>query len=160
MVIDIISYSDAQYAKLSEEQLQEVKSAQVKKNRLIMQMEAELLKEKARLVNNGTYLSPMSELLLQAVREKYEAEIAWLREGLLFYLRFAAKPSEQQASGNPYPLDYSLTDEERLIAVRDYYLNAYSDDSERFERFKKDEVAKQYLGEVYAPLYDYFLSYL
>jgi hypothetical protein len=160
MVIDIISYSDAQYALLNEEQIQEVKSAQVKKNRLIKQMEEALVKEKARLVNNGTYLSPMSALLLQEVREKYEAEIAWIREGLLFYLQFSSRVSEEEESGNPYPLDYSLSDAERFYLVRDYYLNTYSDPRERFEKFKEDTVAEQYLGEVHAPLYDYLLSYI
>lgn len=160
MEIDIISYAEAQYAQLSEEQIQEVKAAQVKKNRLTAQMTEELRKEKARLTESGTYLSPMSELVLQEIRDKYEAEIEWLREGLLFYLRYASKATETQESSNPYPLDYSLDEIERFEVVKEYYLSTYSDPHERFEAFKNDEVAAQYLGEVYLPAYDYFLSYI
>ncbi len=159
MEIDIITYSDTQYASLREEQIQEVKSAQVKKNRLTKQMEEELRREKAKMVNNGTYLSPMCDLLLQSIREKYAAEIEWLRDGLLFYLRFSSKVTEAEESSNPYPLDYSLSDEDRLKVVKDYYMNTYTDGGARFTAFKKDEVAQQYLGELYLPLYDYFLSY-
>lgn len=160
MDIDIISYAEAQYAQLSEEQIQEVKAAQVKKNRLTAQMAEEVRKEKARLTENGTYLSPMSELVLQGIRDKYAAEIEWLREGLLFYLRYSSRASETQESSNPYLLDYSLDEMERFEIVKEYYLTTYTDPHERFEAFKKDEVAPQYLGELYLPTYDYFLSFI
>ena len=42
MLIDIISYTDAQYAMLTEEQLLEIKSAQLKKNRLTAKLEENL----------------------------------------------------------------------------------------------------------------------
>lgn len=158
MEIDIISYSDAQYASLREEQIQEIKSAQVKKNGLTKRMEEEIRTEKARMINNGTFLSPMCDLLLQSIREKYAAEIEWLREGLLFYLRFSSKVSEEEASSNPYPLDYSLSDEERLMVVKEYYMTTYTDGHERFVAFKKDTVVRQYIGELYLPLYDYFAN--
>lgn len=160
MDIDIISYSSAQYAQLSEEQLQEVKAAQVKKNRLTVKMTEEIRKEKARLVGNGTYLSPISELVLQKIKEKYEAEIEWVREGLLFYLQYASRVSESQESSNPYTVDYSLSLEERFEVVKQYYLSAYSDPTARFEAFKADEVAPQYLGELYMATYDYFLAFI
>lgn len=159
MEIDIINYSDAQYASLREEQIQEVKSAQVKKNSLTKRMEEEIRKEKTRMINNGTFLSPMCDLLLQSIREKYAAEIEWLREGLLFYLHFSSKVSEDEESSNPYPLDYSLSDEERLEVVKNYYMTTYEDGHERFAAFKKDKVVRQYLGELYLPLYDYFATY-
>ena len=57
MVIDIISYTDAQFAALSEEQILEVKSAQLKKNKLDLNLEENLLKAKQRLIENGTFLS-------------------------------------------------------------------------------------------------------
>ena len=62
MVIDIISYTDAQFAALSEEQILEVKSAQLKKNKLDLNLEENLLKAKQRLIENGTFLSDLFSL--------------------------------------------------------------------------------------------------
>ena len=68
MTIDIISYTDAQFAELSEEQLLEVKSAQLKKNRLDVQLQEKKLNEKVRsLVGvctvSSTLPSPRSSAL-------------------------------------------------------------------------------------------------
>ena len=49
MTIDIISYTDAQFAALTEEQLREVKSAQQKKNRLAVALEEKVEKDPQRL---------------------------------------------------------------------------------------------------------------
>jgi hypothetical protein len=56
----------------------------------------------------------------------------------------------------PYKVDYSLSEGERLLIVKAYYEDTYADEYERFAAFKKDEFAKVYLGELYAPLHDYF----
>ena len=158
MTIDIITYTDAQFAALTEEQLREVKSAQQKKNKLLVELEERVEREKYKLVKNGVYLSEMWPLIEEKLRAKYDAEVEALREALLFYLRFASKPSDSDAQNAPYTVDYSLTETERFTIVKDYYEEAYSDGVERFEAFKADTVAKQYLGELYAPLYDYFLE--
>ena len=42
--------------------------------------------------------------------------------------------------------------------VQSFYEGRYSDPVERFEAFVEDKVAVVYLGELYAPLYDYFLE--
>ena len=59
----------------------------------------------------------------------------------------------------PYEVDYALSYEERLSVVKSYYEETYTNAQERFDEFRKDTVAPQYLGELYMPLYDYFLSY-
>lgn len=158
MQIDIISYTSAQFAALSEEQILEVKSAQLKKNRLAAALEKDLLQEKHRLVENGTLQSNTWALVQAKLQAAYEAEVTAIREALLFYLRYSMKPDDSTTQSAPYTVDYSLTDAERFVVVRTYYENTYTDGAKRFAAFKADEVALQYLGELYAPLYDYFLE--
>ncbi len=158
MEIDIISYTPAQYAALSEEQILEVKGAQLKKNRLQEKLNKDIEKEKYKLMENGTYISPLYNLLKNKLTASYNQEVENIREGLLFYLRYGGKPNDTEASSAPYTVDYSLSDEERLEIVRTYYETAYTDADARFNAFKTDEVAPVYLGELYAPLYDYFLA--
>ncbi len=152
MEIDIIDYTDAQLALLSEEQLQEVQEAQIKKNRLLRKLEDKLQQEKRRLINNGMFMSYVWAWTKAYWEKAYEEEIGWIRDGLLFYLHYV-QGIEQDA---PYPLDYSLTEGERARAVRDYYLEAYEDSMERWEALKADTVAARYLGQSYKALLDYF----
>ena len=154
MHIDIISYTDVQFAALTEEQLLEVKNAQLKKNRLEDKLNEDLQKERQRLIENGIFLSTIFPEVERMLWEAYEHEVTRIRDALLFYLRFAAKPDVDA----PYLVDYSLTDEERLDIVKSYYETTYSDGAQRFAAFKEDQVAASYLGELYAPLYDYFLE--
>ena len=158
MKIDIISYTDAQFAALTEEQLLEVKSAQLKKNRLKAALTENLQKEKYRLMNNGILISTIWDIVQWQLNKAYEDEVEALRDALLFYLRFSGKPNEEDIQSAPYEVDYSLSDTERFQVVKTYYESAYTDSAERFDAFKADTVAAQYLGELYAPLYDFFLE--
>ena len=158
MVIDIISYTDEQFAVLSEEQLLEVQQAQLKKNRLKAALDEDMQKEKFRLIDNGIFLSTIWRLVQWKLNKTYESEVQNIRDSLLFYLRYSSKPETGEAEEAPYTVDYSLSDTERFNIVKEYYETNYSDGEERFEVFKADTVAVKYLGELYAPLYDYFLS--
>jgi hypothetical protein len=158
MEIDIITYTDKQYAALTEEQILQVKEAQLDKNRLTAKLQENLQKEKERLVENGTLLSDMWPLIQTKLRAEYEQEVEAVRDALLFYLRFSTKVEETEATDAPYEVDYSLEYPDRYYAVRDYYMNTYTNASERFNTFKADEVAPQYLGEYYRTLYDYLLE--
>ena len=140
MEIDIISYTAEQLAELTPEQLKEVRSAQLKKNKMAKDLEERLAKERQKLIHKGTYFSDAWGLLQKQLRKEHDKEVEILRDGLLFFL------------------DYSLSEEERFYVVQGYYQNAYTDGTERFNAFKEDTVAKQYLGELYASLYDYFLE--
>ena len=157
MVIDVISYTDAQFAALSDAQVLEVQEAQLKKNRLYIQLEEAKRKEKYRLMKNGVFLSKIWQLYCEKLQREYEAEVENIRESLLFYLRFTSKNQGGGLEGSaPYAVDYSLTVEERFTVVRGYYEGAFTNPKERFDAFKADEIAVVYLGELYASLYDYF----
>ncbi|MBO5240988.1 MAG: hypothetical protein J6B56_06190 [Clostridia bacterium] len=155
MKIDIISYSDTQYSALTEEQIQEVKAAQLKKNRLEIALAEAKRKEKHRLISRGIFLSGIWEAYCQKLQAEHDQEIENLRDSLLFYLRFSTK---SDAYGTGYTVDYDLSVDERLAIVRQYYQTTYADANERFEAFKADKIAVVYLEELYAPLYDYFLE--
>ena len=156
MKIDIITYTDAQYAKLSQEQILKVEETQIKKNNLDRKLAEDMAEEKNRLVKRGIFLSRIWELYCARLQEQYEEEVTALRESLLFYLRFSSRPDSSKEESSPYPLDYSLDMEARFYVVRDYYLETYSDPVVRFDKFREDTVAPVYLGEYYAPLHDFF----
>ena len=61
MEIDIITFTDEQYATLTETQLQEVYKAQEKKDKLTWKLEEEKREEKHRLLKNGTFVSGIWE---------------------------------------------------------------------------------------------------
>ena len=42
--------------------------------------------------------------------------------------------------------------------MKNYYEETYTNADELFEVFVQDTVAPQYVGELYAPLYDHFLA--
>ncbi len=154
MDIDIISYTSEQYAKLSDAQLLEVQSAQMKKNRLFRKLNQAKQDEKNRLVENNTFLSELWNLYCARLQEEYEQEVEAIRDGLLFYLQYSVRSEE--ASSSPYTVNYALTMEERLAIVKSYYELNYKDPAERLEAFKADKIAVGYLGEYYAPLHDHF----
>ena len=158
MTIDIISFTNEQFAALDGEQILQIKEAQVKKNKLDRKLQEDMLNEKHRLLDNGTYLSQMWDKYCDKLRETYEQEVELLRESLLFYLQFSAKPEPEATDSAPYSVDYALEMTDRYIVVRDYYMGAYTDATARVNAFKSDKVARQYLGELYATLYDYLLD--
>ena len=154
MEIDVIEYTSAQLALLSEEQLQEVKEAQLKKNELLRERAEKLQAEKRRLINNGMFFSYLWEWTKGYWEEYYKQKIGWVREGLLFYLHY-----EQGGAGEaPYPLDYALTETERMDVVKGYYMETYNDARARLAAFKEDKAAAKYLGESYAALYDFLAA--
>ena len=55
-------------------------------------------------------------------------------------------------------MNYALSVDERLLIVKNYYEETYANADELFEVFVQDTVAPQYVGELYAPLYDHFLA--
>ena len=153
MTIDIISFTDEQFAQLSEEQILEIENAQLEKNRLTQKLEEEKRTERFRLLKAGVFRSPVWEKICAELDGNYQQEVENIRDGLLFYLRFACRPDSGDA---PYPVDYSLTYEERLAAVKGYYEQTYPDAKERFAAFAQDQTAKNYLGEFYASLYELY----
>ena len=156
MIIDIISYTDAQFASLNEEQILQIKAAQLKKNKLDAGLEKALLKEKQRLVQNGTFLSDLYSLQAEKLQQNHALEVEQLRESLLFYLQFSGK---LESVDGLYELDYSLSTRQRFDVVKAAYETAYSDGKERFEAFEADKYAPSYLSEYYSALYEIFSHY-
>ena len=102
MTIDIISFTDEQFAQLSEEQILEIENAQLEKNRLTQKLEEEKRTERFRLLKAGVFRSPVWEKLCAELDTGYQQEVENIRDGLLFYLRFAFRPDSGAA---PYPVD-------------------------------------------------------
>ena len=157
MEIDIIDFTSEQFSNLSNDQLSDVKTAQLKKNRLERELAREKRALKAKMLKNRTIRSDQYSLLMQELVNRYEMEIESVRDGLLFYLRYTVKPSVAA----PYLVDYTLDMEKRLEIVWGYYKNAYSNAIKRYNAFIEDKAAPAYLGEFYAALKDnlYYEAY-
>ena len=157
MTIDIISYTGEQFAALTPEQLLEVQSAQLKKNKLLLKRDNEMEKEKHRLLDNGIFLSPIWRLYCEKLTAEYDQEITQIRDALLFYLQYGSRADESAESGAPYLVDYSLPMTERVTIVKNYYETTYNKNWSRIlEEYDKDKVAVVYLGEYYGYLHDHF----
>ena len=154
MNIDIITFTNEQYATLNEAQLKEVYEAQVKKDRLGWKRDEDMQKEKYRLVKNGTFASRIWSAYCAQRQAEYEREVEILRESLLFFLRYSVRVDGDDVA--PYEVDYALAESERAKIVKEYYEATYNNATERFTAFKEDLVAVRYLGEMYAPIWDYF----
>lgn len=97
MEIDIISYTDEQFASMTDEQILEVENVQLKKNRLTERLKEKKRGEKFRLLKAGVFRSGIWENICAALEESYNQEVESLRDGLLFYLRFASKQEGTRA---------------------------------------------------------------
>ena len=153
MNIDIINYTQEQFSKLNSEQIQEIKRVQTVKDRLLRKLSDKKLSEKYRLAKAGILRSNIWELLCDKLQSEYDAEVAVLRDGLLFYLLYS-KQSDNTGVG--YTVDYSLSVADRVVLVKDYYLRTYNDPNERYRKFKLDGVAPSYLCESYSSLSYWF----
>lgn len=152
MDIDIIEFSEAQYAEMNEAQLMEINAAQLKKNNLDYALEQDMLAEKHRLIENGTFLSGLWEAYCAKRQAKHDRDVEAVRSTLLFYLQYSNRADETA----PYEVDYAYPMYERVRIVKSYYETTYTDPEERFYVFKSDRVAMRYLADMYKPLYTYF----
>ena len=153
MTINIISYTDAQMAALSNEQLMQVMQAQIEKERMYEKLQEDLRAVDAETIDKGVFHSTLRAQKRKKLETDYDKEVERLRDGLLFFLRYSYRPGTPSVG---YEVDYSLSDAERVEIVKNYYDTTYDDPLERLNAFEEDDVAKQYLGEYYSPLYYYF----
>ncbi len=157
MVIDIVSYTTEQFAAMKTANLQKICNAQLKKNALLKALERDILEAKERLVNRGAFTSTIFESKKAELTAACNVEIESVRAALLFSLRYAGATSGDSAAEDaPYSVDYALSEEDRMLVVKAYYEDTYTDATERFNAFVADAFARSYLGEMYAPLYHYF----
>jgi hypothetical protein len=158
MIIDIVDYTEEQFASLSTEKLIEIRSAQKKKDELAKNLQEDIARERRNLIDKGAYPSNVFEKVKAELTAKFDAEVQVIREALLFFLHYVADARNENivVPDVPYIVDYSKTAEERMFSVKEYYETTYEDPVERYMYFKKDTFARSYLGELYAPLHDYF----
>ena len=152
MEIDIITFTDEQFASLTAEQILEVKEVQLKKNKLLRSLAKQKAKVKYDMVSQGIFWGASYDKVCQQLQAATDEEIENLRDGLLFYLRFSARDEVEEDF--PYTVDYSLSYSERIRIVREYYQTQYTNPVERLNAFKEDKVALSYLGEFYGSLYE------
>ena len=158
MVIDIISYTEEQLAVLSAEKVLEIRETQLKKNKLYEELQEALRKGKQELIDKGVYPSNVWTRIEAKLTAEYERQVEILRDALMFYLHYVADNAPIVTPDVPYKVDYSLSEDERMQIVKEYYETTYQDDFERYRAFKDDDFVKVYIGELYAPLHDYFYA--
>lgn len=155
MTIDIISYTDEQYALLTLEQLKEVRSAQTKKDKLKIELDEALQTARNSLIRKGIYNSELYSLIKDKLNAEYTQQVELIRDGLQFYLKYSMQPDGSTWDA-PYTINFALSYEARFNVVRDYYDTTYESASARYEAFQQDVFAPRYLGELYASLYAYY----
>ena len=155
MKIDIVSYTDEQYAAMTHTQIDEVRQAQKNKDKLTLKLRENLHKEKYALVKRGIYNSSLYDLIKNQLQEDYDAQVEFIRDGLLFFLKYSMDPDGSGLDA-PYEVNYAQSFETRMNVVKHYYEVTYLDAHQRFEAFKVDRFALNYLGEYYRMLFAYF----
>ena len=158
MNIDIIDFTDEQFAALDSEQIEQVREAQVKKERLLSSLAEKKEKEKYRLIKNGIFRSEIYSLVCTKLEQKYAREVEDVKDSLLFYLRFTARQEDQPQVD--YTVDYALPYAERYAVVKDYYDEHYPSPRNKYDAFLQDRFLIRYLGEYYSVLYDLYLLQL
>ena len=157
MKIDIVTYTDEQYAAMTQEQLKEVRDAQTEKDELRVKLDEELEREKNKLVKKGIYNSNLYQLMKDKLEKEFEDRVAFIRDCLLFFLRYSSHPNDSGLDA-PYEVNYAQSYEARFNVLKNHYTTEYEDPMEAFEAFKLDKFALNYLGELHAALYDYLRS--
>ena len=168
MVYDIIDMTEEEFAALSSVQLRLLRTAQVAKNELLNKLEDSIENAKTLFLAKGTIRSSIYVNFIAKLREDTAEAIAELADKLRFNLDQSAyepdgggdvtDPDPGEDGENGYIVDYRLSYVDRYVIVRDYYLSI-TDRDERIALYEQDEVAKKYLQNYYATLYDVLLRY-
>ena len=163
MIIDIIDLSDEQFSDLNAVQMAMVRAAQAEKNEILAAAAKEngdLFKE---LLTNGTARSTYFEARSIAIDEEAEAKVEAVKDDLLYQIAYdldAGDGNEQGPYRYPENPNYNLSASQRFLVVRSYYMDITSDAEARLEAYAMDSLARTYLGEYYATLYDLLASYI
>lgn len=162
MTIDIIDLTDPEYSDLSPVQLSMVRVAQGKKNDILADAGEEKTRLQDQLIVNNFARSSIFTYAEARVDAEASAQVDAVREDLLYQLAYEALGSEGNEQG-PYRYpenpNYNLSASQRFLVVRNYYMQATDDPEARLQAYAMDTLARQYLGEFYATLYDLLASY-
>lgn len=138
-------------------------AAQKKVNALKRKLDEDTEKLRFTLLERGTAESCLFSQGRNKLLAVYEERVDEILAELAFQIGLSTPPSGGDTGGgssgsgteHSYPRDpdYSLDFSERYYAVFNYYM-AMENANVRFALFQADELAKVYLGEFYATLYD------
>ena len=162
MIIDIVDLTDPEYSDLNAVQVAMVREAQQKKNKILARAEEEKTEYLSLLVAGDMARNSFYALTKARVDADAQAEIAAVKEDLDFQLAYEALGSEGDDNG-PYRYpenpNYNLVQSQRFLVVRNYYMRLTDDPEARLAAFAADSLARSYLGEFYATLYDMLAAY-
>ena len=162
MIIDLVDLTDPEYSDLNAVQVAMVREAQQKKNKILARAEEEKTEYLSLLVAGDMARNSFYALTKARVDADAQAEIAAVKEDLDFQLAYEALGSEGDDNG-PYRYpenpNYNLVPSQRFLVVRNYYMRLTDDPEARLAAFAADSLARSYLGEFYATLYDMLAAY-
>ena len=153
MKFDIIDLTEEEIQKLPVAKMKLLRAAQEKKDELKRKAEQDFKKFREKVLGGGMKNSTLLEDKKAALDEEVNHKCAVLADNLIYNMGVNSLNGVGGNYGPGYLVDYSLSYSDRYIIVRAYYL-AITDREERMRRYGADEVAKDYLGEYYTPLYN------
>lgn len=162
MTIDIVDLTDEAYSDLSPVQMAMVRAAQAKKDKILSDAAREKDTLALSLVANNTVRSSFLTDAETRIDEQAAEAVETVKSDLDYQLAYEALGSEGDENG-PYRYpenpNYTLSPPQRFLVVRNYYMQATDDPQARLQAYAMDSLARQYLGEYYATLYDLLASY-
>lgn len=163
MIIDIIDLSDEQFSDLNAVQMAMVRAAQTEKNEILAEAEKEKGEIFKELLTNGTARSTYYSERAEAIDDEAEEKVEAVKDDLLYQIAYDLDAGDGNEDG-PYRYpenpNYNLSASQRFLVVRSYYMEATDDAEARLEAYAMDSLARTYLGEYYATLYDLLASYI
>lgn len=161
MTIDIIDLADPHYEHLTPTQLTHVRAAQERKNQILAAAEKKKRTLLYTMLENNVARSSMREMQEETIDSKAQEEIEFVRNDLLYKLIYQSGLDGNEYGPYSYPdnPDYTLSEVQRFLVVRDYYMKI-KDARTRVIVFELDTFAQEYLGMFYRTLYDLLYSYL
>lgn len=163
MIIDIIDLSDEQFEDLNAVQMAMVRAAQTEKNEILAEAEKEKGEIFKELLTNGTARSTYFDERAEAIDDEADAKVEAVKDDLLYQIAYDLDAGDGNEDG-PYRYpenpNYNLSASQRFLVVRSYYMEATDDAEARLEAYAMDSLARTYLGEYYATLYDLLASYI
>lgn len=162
MTIDVIDLTSPNYSNLNAVQLAMVRSAQAKKDTILEKAEKEKGELFRMMLANGAARSSALDSEQAAIEAKAQYDVEVVKEDLLYQLAYEGYRWEGNDSGPyryPQNPNYNLSPSQRFLEVRSYYMSVTDDPNARLKAYAGDTLAKSYLGEYYATLYELLASY-
>lgn len=159
MTFDIVTFTQEDLSKLSNVQMQLLRTAQKKKNELQHKMESDLAMFRRLLLTENLHNSTLYSHKQSELQTEFNYQVEILKEQLLYSLALNEPQPDQDKDQElvGYIVDYTLSYTDRYAIVREYYLALPSDI--RMNLYTNDDVAKRYLGSYYTTLYNVLYSY-